>query len=347
MKMSELGFRGKEHFFSINDFNREELELILYTAEILHSYSGGGNKLPILNGYILDPVFFEHSTRTLHSTIAAMETMGGSCLPPLMEVYSSRMKGESKLDTLVALSQDCDIIAIRDKTPDTMQEYMKLPKRHNLVPLVNCGSGSYEHHTQCVTDLRTIKKHLGTLDDLVVIISGDLKYGRVPHSLIYGLRKFSNNKIIGFPVKDLGLGDKYKFEGYEQHDISKLKDFVKEIPQNLNVVFYITRIQWERVAQERYPDFDQFGQEKKEEIRREIQFKEYFYDTTEEIMDNTPKNTIGLHALPRGPELTDELFFYHPKIVAIDQMRNSLPARMSIFGNILGKTSDILEYASK
>jgi aspartate carbamoyltransferase catalytic subunit len=344
--MSENGYTGPNHFLSVKDYTRDGLETILHHIEILDLYSGGGNKLNILSGYILDPVFFEHSTRTLHSTIAAMITMGGDYLPPLMEIYSSRMKGESKLDTLVALSQDCDIIAIRDKDQETMDEYTKLPKEHNLVPLVNCGSGSKGHPTQCITDLRTIKKYLDTLDDLVVLIAGDLKYGRVPHSLIQGLNKFSNNKIVGFPVKDLGLTHEYRTNGYEEHDISKLPEFVaKEIHPKTKTVVYITRIQWERIAHERHSNFDQFDQEKKEYIRKQIQLNEYFYEITPEIMNNTPENTIGLHALPRGPELSDELFLYslNPKLKPVNQMRASIATRMGILGHSLEKQSEIDE----
>ena len=341
--MYRSGFRGKKHFFSINDFNREELEFINYAAKGLHRYSGGGNKLPILHGYILDPMFFEHSTRTLKSTIAAMETMGGTCLPPHMEVYSSRMKGEPKLDTLVAVSQDCDMIAIRDKSPDTMQQYMQLPDGHNLVPLINCGSGAHEHPTQCETDLRTIDKWHNTLDNLLVLIAGDLKYGRVPHSLIYGLRKFSNNKVVGFRVRDLGLTENYRDNGYEEHDISYLPEFVKQIDPNTKTVLYVTRIQWEREAQKRNQDFDSFTPERKEEIRKEIQLEEYSYEITPSVVDSTSESTIVMHALPRGPELSDELFYYHKKVKAIDQMRNSVPVRMALLGLFLGKEPEISE----
>ncbi len=346
--MSEMGWRGKEHLLSVKDLSPEEIKFIVYCSKILDKYSGKGNKLDILRGYILDMEFFESSTRTFKSTYSAMKTMGGDCLPDITS-NDSRKKGEKKIDTLIASSQSCDIIAIRDSDSDTMNTYAKLPKRHRLVPLINCGSGRDEHPTQILGDSVTIDESFGGLEDLLVLILGDLKYGRVPHSLIYEMRKFSNNRIVGFPVKELKLPKEDRWDSYEEHDIGELPNFVKDIPRNQKVVLYLTRVQWERIARDRYARFDELTQEEKEKLRHDIQFKQYFYQITKENVDSTPKATKVLHPLPRGPEISDELFLYSldTKIAPVDQMRYCLGTRMAVLGLWCGKEQEILQLASK
>lgn len=348
MSNNSIGWRDKEHLLGINDFSREEIEFILHASEILHPYSGKGNKLDILCGHILKPVFFEPSTRTLNSFVSAMITMGGDSLLSHTEIGSSREKGETKLDTLITLSQFSDIIVIRDTDPDTMNAYVKLSKKYRLVPLINCGSGADEHPTQTLLDLYSIKEELGSLDNLIFLITGDLKYGRVAHSLIHGIKKFSNNKVIGVPVKDLKLPEKYRWDEYEEYDITELIKVIKGIPSNSKVVLYVTRVQWERIAKERNPEFNRFSREEKEKLRQEIQLREYFYEITPEILDNLPETTRLLHPLPRGPEISDELFLHSlsPKIAPIDQMRYGLDVRMALLGLWCGKEAEILKLAS-
>ena len=46
------------------------------------------------------------------------------------------------------------------------------------------GDGGHNHPTQTLTDLLTIRREKGRLDDLTVGFCGDLKFGRTVHSLI-------------------------------------------------------------------------------------------------------------------------------------------------------------------
>ncbi len=50
-------------------------------------------------------------------------------------------------------------------------------------PVINAGDGSHSHPTQTLTDLLTIKRELGRLDNLTIGFCGDLKFGRTVHSL--------------------------------------------------------------------------------------------------------------------------------------------------------------------
>lgn len=94
--MDEIGWRGHRHLVSIDDFSREELEVIFNATDILHPYSSEGKQLDLLKGFILKPVFFEPSSRTQNSFEAAMLAMGGNTLTPHLTISSSIEKGKTK-----------------------------------------------------------------------------------------------------------------------------------------------------------------------------------------------------------------------------------------------------------
>ena len=58
---------------------------------------------------------------------------------------------------------------------------------HSAVPVINAGDGGHNHPTQTLTDLLTIRREKGRLDNLTIGLCGDLKFGRTVHSLIEAL----------------------------------------------------------------------------------------------------------------------------------------------------------------
>ncbi|MBI2005221.1 MAG: hypothetical protein HYS80_00465, partial [Candidatus Aenigmarchaeota archaeon] len=144
-----------------------------------------------------------------------------------------------------------------------------------------------------------------------------------------GIGKFSGNKVIGFPVDELRLPEEYYPNGYEEFNFNNLANSASEIPSNARVVLYATRIQFEREARKRYPDYDNFDERKKKEIRDEI-YKEFKYQITFNILDALPEKTRLLHPLPRGSEIGNDVFNSHsPKVAPIEQMRYGLPVTMA------------------
>ena len=124
--------------------------------------------------------FFEPSTRTRLSFEAAMMELGGNVLGFSSASSSSSSKGESVGDTVRVVSCYADIIAMRHfKEGAPMLAAMK-----SGVPIINAGDGGHNHPTQTLTDLLTIKREKGRLDNLVIGLCGDLMFGRTVHSLI-------------------------------------------------------------------------------------------------------------------------------------------------------------------
>ena len=339
--MVQIGWRGHRHLLSIDDFSREELETIFNATNILHQYSNEGTQLPLLKGFILKPAFFEPSSRTQNSFEAAMLIMGGSTLSSHSPA-EAKWKGETDEDIITSYVQYADFIIIRHPQPNSVKNFAKiLDSQDNRAKIINAGDGPNEHPTQALTDLYTVMKEFGTLDGVTYVFLGDLKYSRTVHSLILGAKKFNGIRFIGFPVSGLNLPEEYTPTNYEQHDITKLSQFLRSLDPNSCVVIYTTRTQWERIARERY-NFDELDEGTKTRIRTEI-YKEINCQVTREHLDSSPTTTILLDPLPRISQISDELFYSnHPKLIAIKQMRYGLSVRMAILGLFAGKEEEIL-----
>lgn len=300
---------NKKNLVSIDQLSRNDIKFILDCAKLLEPFSGKGNKLDICKGEILITAFFEPSTRTEMSFVSAMHTLGGNA-QIFRERGSSREKGESKIDTLRVLEQYCDIIAIRDPESGSVSRYADSLG----IPVINAGDGSNEHPTQALLDLYTIKKEVGSLDNLKVVFIGDLKYGRTVRSLIKALRRFSKNSFFGVSPKMLKLPDELKGSDYEEINI----DEISEVEPN---VIYATRIQKERMVS--------------------WEGKKISYEINKKILENLPEKTRIMHPLPRVDELNPELDD-DPRVIPFKQARYGLQTRMALISILSGHEKEIL-----
>ena len=142
----------------------------------------------LLSGKVLANLFYEPSTRTASSFMAAMVRLGD--VIPINEVhYSSVSKGESLPDTIRTLECYTDIIVLRHPEVGAAQ----IAADYASKPIINAGDGIGEHPTQALLDLYTINRELGKLDGLKVAMVGDLKYGRTVHSLTRLLSLYSTD----------------------------------------------------------------------------------------------------------------------------------------------------------
>ncbi|MBR4724359.1 MAG: aspartate carbamoyltransferase, partial [Lachnospiraceae bacterium] len=119
----------------------------------------------------LATLFFEPSTRTRLSFEAAMLDLGGNVIGFSEAQASSAAKGESVADTVRTVGCYADIIAMRH--PKEGAPYVA--SQHAGIPVINAGDGGHNHPTQTLTDLLTIKREKGRLNNLVIGVCGDLK----------------------------------------------------------------------------------------------------------------------------------------------------------------------------
>ena len=115
-------------------------------------------------GKKLATLFYEPSTRTRLSFEAAMMELGGNVLGFSEAASSSAAKGESIADTAQMISCYADIMAMRH--PKEGAPYVA--SKNATIPVINAGDGGHCHPTQTLTDLLTIYRELGRLDNLTV-----------------------------------------------------------------------------------------------------------------------------------------------------------------------------------
>jgi aspartate carbamoyltransferase catalytic subunit len=181
--VDSASFKGRD-IISMREFNREEIDFILDTANDMVKLEQEGSDL--LKGKVMAALFFEPSTRTRLSFESAMNRLGGSVIGFATPAGSSVEKGESLADTIRTVSQYSDIIAMRH--PD--EESSRMAAGVASVPVINGGSGPWAHPTQALLDLHTIRTAKGTIDGLTIALAGDLLYGRTTHSLAVALRNY-------------------------------------------------------------------------------------------------------------------------------------------------------------
>lgn len=234
----------------------------------------------------LATLFFEPSTRTRLSFEAAMLELGGSVLGFSEAASSSASKGESVGDTVKVVSCYADIIAMRHpKEGAPMVASFK-----SDVPIINAGDGGHNHPTQTLTDLLTIKREKGRLDNLTVGFCGDLKFGRTVHSLINAMSRYKNVKFVLISPSELTLPDYIKQGVLAENNIEYVETGDLEGAMPSLDILYMTRVQRERFFNE--ADY--------------IRLKDSYILNLDKLK-NAKKDLCILHPLPRVNEISTDV----------------------------------------
>ena len=263
------------------DLSVDEIDSLIKTADdIIKNPAAYSEKC---RGKKLATLFFEPSTRTRLSFEAAMYELGGNVLGFSEANSSSATKGESVADTVKVVSYYADIIAMRHpKEGAPLVASMK-----SEVPIINAGDGGHNHPTQTLTDLLTIKREMGTFDNLTIGLCGDLKFGRTVHSLISAMVRYNNVKFVMISPEELKIPDYIKQDVLNKNNIEFVEttDLESAIPE-LDIL-YMTRVQRERFFNE--ADY--------------IRLKDS-YILTKDKLASAKENMRILHPLPRVNEIS-------------------------------------------
>ena len=233
-----------KHLIDPFDLTKEEIDSIVSLGEdiVAHRdrYSGAckGKKLATL--------FYEPSTRTRLSFTSAMMELGGNVIGFDDAKNSSVTKGETIEDTTRVIHCFADVIAMRHP----IEGAPLVATRVSRIPVINAGDGSHAHPTQTLTDLLTIKRELGRLDNFTIGFCGDLKFGRTVHSLIKALSRYQGVKVILIAPEELQLPAYMKYEVCDRYGVSYREvETMEEVMPELDVL-YMTRVQKERFLDE-------------------------------------------------------------------------------------------------
>ena len=321
------------NIISINQFEKDDIELIFKTADSLIPFANRSKLTKVLDGAILSNMFFEPSTRTRISFGSAFNILGGSVRETTEMDSTSLKKGESLYDTSRVLSGYSDIIVMRHPIAGSVQEFAEASR----VPVINGGDGDNEHPSQALLDLYTIKKELEsrgkTIENARVALIGDLKYGRAVHSLCKILSLYKNISLNLVSPEKLKLPSSLIKELNVSSVSLKETDNIQEGISDVDIL-YVTRIQ-----EERFNDVDEAKK-----------YKGLMSLNEEIYTKNCEPNTVIMHPLPRDSrndanELDSDLN-QNPNLAIYRQTDNGLLIRMSLFTLILGVSDQINDSAS-
>lgn len=311
-----------KHLIDTFDLSKEEINSIVSLGEdiVAHRdrYSGAckGKKLATL--------FYEPSTRTRLSFTSAMMELGGNVIGFDDAKNSSVSKGETIEDTTRVINCFADIIAMRHP----VEGAPLVATRVSSVPVINAGDGSHAHPTQTLTDLLTIKRELGRLDDFTIGFCGDLKFGRTVHSLIKALSRYNGVKVILIAPEELQLPAYMKYEVCDRYGVDYREvETMEEVMPELDVL-YMTRVQKERFLDE--SEFERV--------------KDSFVLNAEK-MSLAKEKMVVLHPLPRVNEILKEVDD-DPRAAYFRQVENGKFVRMALILKLLdwAKADPSLKY---
>jgi aspartate carbamoyltransferase catalytic subunit len=226
---------AKRDLISMEDLSREQVELLLDTAEsFLPVLERDIKKVPTLRGRTIINLFWEASTRTSSSFDLAAKRLSADTLG-LKAKGSAVEKGESLKDTAITLSAyGPDIIVMRHPSAGACQ----VLSANTEASVINAGDGKHQHPTQCLLDLFSLRQTFGRdLSGMKISIVGDILHSRVARSDIMGFQMLGMDvTLVGPPtmmprgIEEMGVR--------VEHDLARLKDAD---------VIYLLRIQQERI----------------------------------------------------------------------------------------------------
>ena len=293
------------------DFSIKEIDEILDLAQQIMANPSKYSE--VCKGKLLATLFYEPSTRTRLSFESAMKRLGGNVVGFSEPGSSSVSKGESLADTIRTVSGYVDIIAMRHPIAGSASEAIKYAE----VPFINAGDGGNQHPTQTLTDLLTIKTLTGRLDNHVIGLCGDLKFGRTVHSLITAMARYKNIKFVLISPEELKLPEYVKEDILDKNNIQYIEtNDIEEYLGDLDIL-YMTRVQKERFFNEE--DY--------------LRLKDY-YILNKEKLEKAKKDLCILHPLPRVNEISVEVDD-DPRACYFKQARYGKYIRMALILKLL------------
>ena len=278
-----------KHFIHLKNIPAKDLRKIILDAKKRKNLRKKLSTLEVdkgapLKGKLLIQMFEKSSLRTRLSFFLAIRQLGGNTITLRSNELHLGQGGESIADTAKILSTFGDGFMLRTDSDKKVENF----RDHLTIPVIN-GLSPSSHPTQVLSDVFTteeIKKK--PISKLNICWIGDSN--NVLDSLIVASVKFSFKLSIGCP-KNFEPGKEVRAWVKK----NKKKIFIYNDPKKAaigaDVIFSDKVISLN----------DKVNKKKKIE-----QFKKFKID--KKLMSYAKKDCIFLHCLPRGTEVSDEVF---------------------------------------
>tara|TARA_Y100000817_G_scaffold312784_1_gene307401 strand:+ start:10701 stop:11624 length:924 start_codon:yes stop_codon:yes gene_type:complete len=299
-----MGLLKQKHLIGLKDISKEDIELILKHAfsfrEILDRPI---KKVPTLNGKTIANLFFENSTRTKMSFELAERRLSADTIN-FAKNTSSINKGESLKDTIKNIeTMKIDCIVIRHNASGCCYHI----KEYVDCVIINAGDGMFEHPTQALLDIMSIKEKKGSIKNLNIGIVGDIYHSRTARSNIFGLTKLGANVMLCGPA-NLVPEDMKEFGVKINYNIDEVLEWAD--------VVNVLRIQKERFNSNFLPSSREYRNA---------------FGITKERLKKIKKEIIIMHPGPTniGVEI-DNYVVESDQSIILDQVLNGVAIRMSV-----------------
>ena len=305
------------HFINLKDISTKDLRKIIADAKKRKKLRKKLSTLEVdkgapLKGKLLIQMFEKSSLRTRLSFYLAIKQLGGGTLTLRSNELHLGQGGESIADTAKILSTYGDGFMLRTDSEEKVENF----REHLLIPVIN-GLSPSSHPTQVLSDVFTVEEiKKKPISKLNICWIGDSN--NVLDSLIAASVKFSFKLNIGCPKK---------FEPGK-----KVRDWVKK--NKKKIFIYNDSKKAAKGADVIFSDKVISLNDKVNKKKKIEQFKKFKID--KKLMSYAKKDCIFLHCLPRGNEVSDEVFL-GKKSHVWQQALNRIHVQKSILLYCFGK----------
>ncbi|MDL2363171.1 MAG: aspartate carbamoyltransferase [Patescibacteria group bacterium] len=307
-----------QHILSAEQFDDEQLQQLFVDADMFRqldqSIESRREVMTRHTGRIMLSMFYEPSTRTRFSFEIAATKLGiGVVGTENAAEFSSAAKGETIEDTVKVFNEyGVDAINMRTKEEGHADRAASV----STVAIINGGDGKGEHPTQAALDLYTIKEQTGRLENLNIVMGGDLARGRTVRSLSKLITRYPGNKITYVSTPELQIGNDIKAQldehTTEYEETTEMLSALREAD-----VVYWTRLQTERAL-----------------TGSDVAVGQDHFIIDKTALEVLPKQAIIMHPLPRVGEITAAVDA-DPRAQYFRQAGNGLYIRMAMLDSIM------------
>ncbi len=300
------------HLLTLEGMPKSQIEALLQRAQRFVKPVG---EAPVhtrsLAGVTVANLFTEPSTRTRVSFELAAKRLGADVVNLEVQL-SSRVKGESMLDTIYTLEAcHVDVFVIRDAEQGVPGLVASHVKPH--VSVLSAGEAHVAHPTQGLLDALTILQAKHTFDGLKVAIVGDVRHSRVARSAWHALTTLGVAEIRIVAPRAL-MPEAAEFSGCERCNLLETGIAGAD-------VIMMLRIQKERMATAHVPDADRYFAK---------------FGLSSERLARAAPGAIVMHPQPmnRGIEIASDVAD-GPQSVIREQVRNGVAVRMAVLEAVI------------
>ena len=299
------------HLLTLEGLDRRLLEDLLERAR---SYLRPAGSAPARDTSLAEltiaNLFSEPSTRTRASFELAAKRLGADVINLDLHL-SSRVKGESMLDTVYTLAaMGIDVFIVRDAEAGVPQFVAESVGPQTSV--LSAGEAHLSHPTQGLLDALTIIEHKGRLADCAIAIVGDIRHSRVARSAVQAFTTLGARDLRLVAPAELmpGPGEFAACQRFENMDAALAE---------ADVVMML-RIQKERMAETDIPDFDAYCAR---------------YGLSGHRLKRARPDAIVMHPGPmnRGVEIAADVAD-GPQSVIREQVANGVAVRMAVLETV-------------